>query len=414
MTDPRITIGVVPRERFSVAPEALRTLLRNTPQPFQLIVVDPGIPEPWRQEVVDVVGQHDDATLLDVPPGERPFLPNRARNLVIEHATGAWVCLLENDTLVGETWLPPLLAAAEAHGAGAAVPLILERFGPFEKVHFDDRLHHIVDTPTPTGVERRIEARTDSKERDREGSARIVDFIETHCMLFRRDALEQVGGFDGGITAQEEIDISFALHAQGITAVLEPASVVTFMPPPPIHPGERDYYRAKWNPTTYADDHARMTERWGIVGYPSAIGVVEARLAMTDGDVEAQISRELEHRASLEATREDLAPLLERGRLILVHDNQLDLSLVCPEADVAPFLERDGVWWGQPEDSASAIAELDRMRAEGAATLAFAAPSAWWLDYYGDFAHHLRRSFRVLSETPHVTAFDLTTDRSGA
>lgn len=414
MTEPRITIGVVPRERFSLAPDALRTLLRNTPQPFELIVVDPGIPEPWRQEVLDIVGQHDDATVLDVPPDQRPFLPNRARNLVIDRASGEWICLLENDTLVGEGWLLPLISAAEMHEAGAAVPLILERFGPFEKVHFDDRLHHIVDTPTPTGVTRRIEPRTDSKERDRQGSARIVDFIETHCMLFRCEALERVGAFDGGITAQEEIDISFALHAQGITAVMEPASVVTFMPPPPIHPSERDYYLAKWNPSTYAEDHVRMTERWGIVGYPSAIGVVEARLAMTDGDVETQIGRELEHRESLEATRRDLAPLLWRGPLILVHDNQLDLSLVCPEADVLPFLERDGAWWGQPEDSATAIAELDRMRDDGAATVAFAGTSTWWLDYYVEFADQLRSSFDLLSDTPQLIAFDLSTARSGA
>ena len=414
MIEPRVTIGVVPRERFSEAPEALRALLRNTHQPFELIVVDPGMPDPWRQEVVDVVAQHEDATLLSVPPDERPFLPNRARNLVIDHAHGDWICLLENDTLVGEDWLPPLLDAAEANGAGAAVPLILERFGPFEKVHFDDRLHHIVDTPTSTGVERRIEPRADSKERDRGGSVRIVDFIETHCMLFRRDALDRVDGFDGEITAQEEIDISLALHAQGLTAVLAPSSVVTFMPPPPVHPGERDYYLAKWNPETYERDHRRMAERWGIVGYPSAVGVVEARRAMVEGDVEAQIGRELEQRERLDATRRDLAPLLGRGPLILVHDNQLDLSLVCPEADVRPFLERDGLWWGQPDSSATAITELDRMRAEGAATLAFAAGSAWWLEYYGEFADHLRSSFRVLSETPEVTAFDLTATENDA
>ncbi len=110
----------------------------------------------------------------------------------------------------------------------------------------------------------------------------------------------------------------------------------------------------------------------------------------------------------LDATRRDLAPLLGRGPLRLVHDNQLDLSLVCPEADVLPFIERDGLWWGQPDSSATAITELDRMRAEGASTLAFAAASAWWLEYYGEFADHLRSSFDVLSETPQVTTFDLT------
>ena len=407
MIDMAVTIGVVARERFSAAPDALRTLLRNTPEQFELIVVDSGMPEPWRSEMTELVGRHSNGSVVSVPDVERPLLPNRARNLVIERATGDWICLLENDVLVDENWLTPLLDAASSHDAGVAVPLIIERFGPYEKVHFDDRLHRIVDSPTRAGVAHRIEPRDDSKENDRGGRTRVVDFFETHCMLFRRSVLDQVGGFDGSITAQEEIDISFALHTNDITAVLVPSSVVTFLPPPPIHPSERDYYLTKWNPLTYADDYARMQSRWNIIGYPSAIGVVEARRAMAEGDVSSQVRREMQYRASLEATRSDLAPLLDRGPLILVHDNQLDLSLICPEAEVLPFLERDGVWWGQPPDSATAISELERMRATGATTLACASPASWWLDHYEDFADHLHASFEVLCSTEHVTAFDV-------
>ena len=402
-----VTIGVVPRERFSAAPNVLRRLLANTPEPFELLVVDPGMPDPWRTEVGRLAATHENARVLQAPSEVRPFLPNRARNLVIEHATGDWICLLENDTLVHAGWLPALIDGARQQGAGAAAPLILERFGDFEKVHFDDRLHRIVDLPAAHGIERRIEPRPDSKERDRGAAPRVVDFIETHCMLFRRETLDRVGGFDGSITAQEEIDISFALHAEGITAVLVPAAVVTFLPPPPVHPAERPYYLAKWNPVTYEEDWQRMRDRWGIVGYPSATGVVSARRAMANGNVDAQILAETAHRAALEATRRDLAPLVERGRLILVHDGQLDLSFVCPEADVQPFLERHGVWWGPPADSDEALQELDRMRAQGAVTIAFATTSWWWLDTYPAFTSRLRSSFPLLVDTDQITAFDL-------
>ncbi|MFW2383011.1 MAG: glycosyltransferase family 2 protein, partial [Acidimicrobiales bacterium] len=321
MTEAHITIGVVPRERFSAAPEALRRLLQNTPQPFELLIVDAGTPEPWRSDIEQILAYRSDATVVPAPADTGPLLPNQARNLVLEHATGDWICLLENDVLVGEDWLNPLLTNAERHGAGAAVPLILERFDRFEKVHFDDRLHRIIEVRTSSGIKRRIEARPDCKEDDRGGDTRIVDFIETHCMLFTTDALDQVGGFDGEITAQEEIDISFGLHAAGITAVFVPQSTVTFLPPPPVYPSERAYYHAKWNPETYQNDRRRMQERWGIVGYPSATGVVESRRAMAEGSIQDQIQAELDQRSFLDATREDLAPLLDRGRLILVHDD---------------------------------------------------------------------------------------------
>ena len=404
-SDAPITIAVVPRERSSAAPEAIATLLARTPEPFQLVVIDHGLPDPWAGEVRAVVADAENATIVEVDDAQRPLLPNAARNLAIAHATGDWICLLENDVLVGENWLAPLIAAAEATDAGAAVPLILERFGVFEKVHFDDRLHRIVETQRG----RRIEARDDSKERDRSAERRPVHFIETHCMLFRRRALDAVGGFDAAITAQEEIDISFALFTAGETAVLEPASVVTFLPPPPVYPSEREYFEAKWNPETYRIDEKRMAERWNIVDYPSATGVVEARRGIAAADVDSQMEIERTFRTRLQATADDLAALTPRGTLVLAHDDQLDLSLVCPEADVLPFTERNGVWWGPPADSASALAELDRMREAGGATFAVGWPSFWYLEYYEEFAQALRDRHEILAETDQIVAFDLNT-----
>lgn len=44
-----------------------------------------------------------------------------------------------------------------------------------------------------------------------------------------------------------------------------------------------------------------------------------------------------------------------------------------------------------PADSAAAIAELERLREQGAEYLVLPAPSIWWLDHYDGFARHLRR-----------------------
>jgi len=39
-----VTLVVVPRERFSLAPRALETLYENTAVPFRLVYVDAGSP----------------------------------------------------------------------------------------------------------------------------------------------------------------------------------------------------------------------------------------------------------------------------------------------------------------------------------------------------------------------------------
>ncbi|MFW2382163.1 MAG: hypothetical protein ACN4GZ_10420, partial [Acidimicrobiales bacterium] len=90
-----------------------------------------------------------------------------------------------------------------------------------------------------------------------------------------------------------------------------------------------------------------------------------------------------------------------------VHDDQLDLTHICPGADVVPFLERDGIWWGPPADSSQALEELDRMQADGATTIVFSSGSWWWLDTYDDFDRLLRDTFPLLASTDRIKAFDL-------
>jgi hypothetical protein len=74
---------------------------------------------------------------------------------------------------------------------------------------------------------------------------------------------------------------------------------------------------------------------------------------------------------------------------------------------VLPFIERDGQYWGPPESDDAAIAELERMRAAGAAAIVFKSDNFWWLDHYGGFATHLRSRYRPALEDARAVVFDL-------
>ena len=63
---------------------------------------------------------------------------------------------------------------------------------------------------------------------------------------------------------------------------------------------------------------------------------------------------------------------------------------------------------GRPPDDAGAIQELERLRQTGARFLTLAWPCFWWLDYYEEFAGHLRSKFRCLSSTEQAQIFDLS------
>jgi len=94
-------------------------------------------------------------------------------------------------------------------------------------------------------------------------------------------------------------------------------------------------------------------------------------------------------------------------RFILVDDGQLGLDRDFSGRSVLPFLERDGQYWGPPHDAGDAIACLERLREQSLRWLVIAWPSFWWLDQYGNFDRHLRRTYRRALDGPHGMIFDL-------
>jgi hypothetical protein len=71
------------------------------------------------------------------------------------------------------------------------------------------------------------------------------------------------------------------------------------------------------------------------------------------------------------------------------------------------FLE-DGIYEGNPPDSAEAIADLEKLRSHGANYLVFYAGTLWWLDYYKEFAARLRETAELIEATPEFAIYRLT------
>ena len=123
---PAITVGFIPRERYELAAESLRTLLDNTAEPYELIIVAPAVPNRYRQEMDAVIAERPATIVLE---HDRPLLPAASKNLVLEHATGNYVAFVENDVLYPRGWLRGLVAACEEFPADVASPLIREGAG---------------------------------------------------------------------------------------------------------------------------------------------------------------------------------------------------------------------------------------------------------------------------------------------
>jgi len=92
---------------------------------------------------------------------------------------------------------------------------------------------------------------------------------------------------------------------------------------------------------------------------------------------------------------------------ILVDDDYWRTDEVFAGRRRIPFLERDGQYWGPPDDDATAIHELERLRRAGANFIVFAEPAFWWLEYYSGLQRYLRSTFRCLLENDGIAIFAL-------
>ena len=140
------------------------------------------------------------------------------------------------------------------------------------------------------------------------------------------------------------------------------------------------------------DDRCERLARWCV------------RLGL-DADPEAWRTESWLHR--FVAAREELHAALPRDAALVLVDGQGVGEEVAHGRRTLPFLERDGEYWGAPEDGAVAVRELERMRAEGAHFIAFAWPAMWWFDCYPELRRHLTQRFPRVLDSERLVAFDL-------
>lgn len=103
----------------------------------------------------------------------------------------------------------------------------------------------------------------------------------------------------------------------------------------------------------------------------------------------------------------ELEGVVPTGQPFILIDEDALRSQLGTDLRPLPFVERDGQYWGPPADDASAVRELERLRAGGARLAVVAWPAIWWLDYYQGLARHLAAHYRQLLKNDRFIVFDL-------
>lgn len=351
-----VTIGWFPRERFSVAAESLRSLLEHSPA-CRLIIVDCDTPKRYLDEIKAVLGDRP----AEIVSTGRYLLPSAARNLVVDMADTEYVALVENDMLFAPGWLEALISVCEETPADVATPILYEGRG--QKEHFDKKLGEIRLSDSEPG---KYEILPLTLPRNSATTRTRVDFVEQHCLVFRRSALQRLGGFNE-LNTRDDVDLGMALRATGCTAILEPAVKVHFVAPS-WRPEDEElpYYRFRWDLENASRCRQEIRERWNLVETPGDIGFVTYRNML----------------ARLPDVQQDLRALdgMPGGTLLLDNGDWFGTGMTEGLA-LRPFPNLGGRYGGFPADDESALGELDRAIEQDCRRVVVGFPAFWWLDH---------------------------------
>lgn len=214
MKEPVVSIVIITRNRPFLLGHCIQRVLGQNYPYKEIIVVDSSTNDDSER----VVARYSEVIYVRLR-GQRNNMP-QARNDGISVSSGDIIAFIDDDSMVAPAWLESLVETYHDERVGAAGGRIIRRPEPYsEQVSGSPQL-----TIQPSGI-------VVAKDVDLVSTAQIeVDHLIGCNMSFRRNALEQVGGFDPNYTLtnlREETDLCFRIKKAGWRVVFVPAIAVT-------------------------------------------------------------------------------------------------------------------------------------------------------------------------------------------
>ena len=229
MTAPRVSVVVPTHNRGPVLSRAIESVLAQSEQRFEILVVDDGSPN---NEQLDIVTMYRDSRLhYSRLPTRRG--PAAARNLGVRNAHAPYVAFLDDD----DEWLPEKLAwqlaildRAESHIGAVCTAryTVNQRTGTIEETRCS-----VADFDRPL----------------------FRNIITTSSMVVRRECFDKIGFFDEALEASSDYDMWLRLSRAYRIYYLDEALVRYF-----LHGGQisADFAKKARSTTRLLEKHAEV------------------------------------------------------------------------------------------------------------------------------------------------------------
>lgn len=263
MTEPLVTLVVVPRERFSYAQTSLESIYAHTQRPFNLVYVDGNSPRKLRRYLEEQALEKGFKLIRT----DHYLYPNQARNLGLQAVDTKYLVFVDNDVVVSPGWLEALVTCAEETNAAVVGPLMCQHEPIHAEVHFAGGQSHVwVDKLGRRRLREKMFHQGKTVEEIRSSLARTpTELAEFHCVLVRRSLFDQIGPLDEAmLNTKEHLDFCMLVREAGHTVYFEPASLVTYVPGPPQEWADVHYYMLRWSNHWTLESLHRLRDKWNL------------------------------------------------------------------------------------------------------------------------------------------------------
>jgi glycosyltransferase involved in cell wall biosynthesis len=211
MAAPTFTIAMAAHDAAETIDAAIRSVLAQTRQDLELVVVDDGSTD----TTADIVEGYADDARVRLVRGKRGG-PAAARNDAVAAGSGRYVSMLDSDDLWLPTYLESMDRALGAAGAGLAYTDAWVLDDGSRRVQRATAMHYQDPPDPPPG--------------DPEAFlARLVEsnFVFTSATV-PRTVFEDVGGFDETLDVCEDYDLWLRILSRGHRAVRAPGVLAVY------------------------------------------------------------------------------------------------------------------------------------------------------------------------------------------
>jgi glycosyltransferase involved in cell wall biosynthesis len=403
MSRTRVTVTIPTYNRSVLLKVSLKSVLAQDYPDFQVVILDNASSD----DTEAVVRSFADSRITYVRNKTNIGL-FRNWNLAIELNSSPYLSILADDDVMLPGFIRESVLVLEKH-TRAALSVARARTIGINGAPIDVNARYVPDF-MPEGIVDGLEF----LHRIVAGHKWIIHFSS---VMLRSSALALVGPFDIP-HSKDTFDFNLCLRlAAQFDIVFIPKDLCKLR----AHPGQESKLHYDSDMGTGA--LAVMAERIDAIGYlmlsPRAEDV-SYRKWLAERLLDLSICRsQLTHQLvptlnltwaeRLQITRQEITTLIPAGKsFILVDQNQWGSGIVTGRHAI-PFIERDGQYWGPPQNDETAIRELKRLQQSGANFIVFGWPAFWWLDYYVELRDYISSQFRCVLKNSRLVVFELQT-----